>query len=198
MAFALRERARLPLAPAPRGEVTTLQASLHAADRPVARPLHGTLPSASHPGSHRRTEGALPQTLASLRTGLAPAGRPELDARLPLTPVPRAGGPSCWTHSRSFCHRSGGRTFATIRRSGRGGRSQAPRTLHAGAAAAGPRFGRRRPELTAGGALPTRRLRTPVTATSSGRWPNGRSLTRDSRPSHGLLPTSTPQRVLAC
>jgi hypothetical protein len=62
-------------------------------------PPHGTLPRASHPGSHPSTAGALPQTLASLRTGLTPAGRPGLVARLPPSPPFRAQGPSYWTHT---------------------------------------------------------------------------------------------------
>jgi hypothetical protein len=40
MAFATGIQARLPLGPLARGFLTTLQASLHAADWPVARPLH--------------------------------------------------------------------------------------------------------------------------------------------------------------
>jgi hypothetical protein len=79
---------RLPIGSAPswsrsRGwQMTTLQASLHAADRPVARPLAGRSTSASTPGSRPTPGVLLPGTLASPRTGLAPAGRCELVARL--------------------------------------------------------------------------------------------------------------------
>ena len=76
MAFASRMEARLPLGPLARGFLTTPQASLDAADWPVApRP-------ASTPGSHPTPGAALPGTLASPRTGLAPAGCRELVARL--------------------------------------------------------------------------------------------------------------------
>jgi hypothetical protein len=41
----------------------------------------------------------LPGTLASPRTGLAPAGCPELDARLhPFNLLDLYGRPSCWTY----------------------------------------------------------------------------------------------------
>jgi hypothetical protein len=43
MAFATGIQARLPLGPLARGFLTTLQASLDAADWPVARPLDGTV-----------------------------------------------------------------------------------------------------------------------------------------------------------
>ena len=43
MAFASGIRARLPLGPLARGFLTTLQASLHAADRSVARPAPGAV-----------------------------------------------------------------------------------------------------------------------------------------------------------
>ena len=43
MAFAPEIRARLPLGPLARGFLTTLQASLDAADWPVARPLPGAV-----------------------------------------------------------------------------------------------------------------------------------------------------------
>ena len=43
MAFATGIRARLPLDPLVRGFLTTLQASLDAADWPVARPLPGAV-----------------------------------------------------------------------------------------------------------------------------------------------------------
>lgn len=76
------QRLGSPLPPLPRGLLTTLQASLHAADRPVARPPLRTLPRASTPDSHPTPAGALPRTLASPRTGLTPAGCRELLARL--------------------------------------------------------------------------------------------------------------------
>jgi hypothetical protein len=76
MAFATGMQARLPLGPLARGFLTTPQASLHAADWPVApRP-------ASTPGSRPTPGAALPGTLASPRAGLPPAGCRELVARL--------------------------------------------------------------------------------------------------------------------
>jgi len=76
MAFATGMQARLPLGPLARGFLTTPQASLDAADWPVApRP-------ASTPGSRPTPGAALPGTLASPRTGLPPAGCRELVARL--------------------------------------------------------------------------------------------------------------------
>jgi hypothetical protein len=76
MAFATGMQARLPLGPLARGFLTTPQASLHAADWPVA------LRPASTPGSRPRPGAALPGTLASPRAGLPPAGCRELVARL--------------------------------------------------------------------------------------------------------------------
>jgi hypothetical protein len=76
MAFATGMQARLPLGPLARGFLTTPQASLDAADWPVApRP-------ASTPGSRPTPGAALPGTLASPRAGLPPAGCRELVARL--------------------------------------------------------------------------------------------------------------------
>ena len=76
MAFATGMQARLPLGPLARGFLTTPQASLDAADWPVApRP-------ASTPGSRPTPGAALPGTLASPRAGLPPAGCHELVARL--------------------------------------------------------------------------------------------------------------------
>src|SRR5215218_10909526 len=94
MAFATGMQARLPLGPLARGFLTTPQASLHAADWPVApRP-------ASTPGSRPTPGVLLPGTLASPRTGLPPAGCRELGARLPrrslLSSLRR---PSYWTHT---------------------------------------------------------------------------------------------------
>jgi hypothetical protein len=72
MAFATGMQARLPLGPLARGFLTTPQASLDAADWPVApRP-------ASTPGSRPTSGAALPGTLASPRAGLPPAGCREL------------------------------------------------------------------------------------------------------------------------
>jgi hypothetical protein len=86
MAFATGMQARLPLDPLTRGFLTTPQASLDAADWPVApRP-------ASTPGSRPTPGAALPGTLASPRTGLAPAGCRELalgyTINLPSTSAP--------------------------------------------------------------------------------------------------------------
>src|SRR5512132_51330 len=50
MAFATGIQARLPLGPLARGFLTTLQASLDAADWPVARPLYGTVYLRFDPG----------------------------------------------------------------------------------------------------------------------------------------------------
>ena len=76
MAFATGMQARLPLGPLARGFLTTPQASLDAADWPVApRP-------ASTPESRPTPGAALPGTLASPRAGLPPAGCRELVARL--------------------------------------------------------------------------------------------------------------------
>src|SRR5215211_7030263 len=69
------------------GFLTTPQASLDAADWPVApRP-------ASTPGSRPTPGAALPGTLASPRTGLPPAGCRELGARLHLAPPFVASAP---------------------------------------------------------------------------------------------------------
>jgi hypothetical protein len=94
MAFATGMQARLPLGPLARGFLTTPQASLHAADWPVApRP-------ASTPGSRPTPGAALPGTLASPRAGLPPAGCRELVARLRRRAPPFGGPrrPSYWTH----------------------------------------------------------------------------------------------------
>jgi hypothetical protein len=100
MAFATGIQARLPLGPLARGFLTTLQASLDAADWPVARPLYGRSTSASTPGSRPTPGVLLPGTLASPRAGLAPAGCRELVARLRRGTPPFGGPrrPSCWTH----------------------------------------------------------------------------------------------------
>src|SRR5215203_4180213 len=94
MAFATGMQARLPLGPLARGFLTTPQASLHAADWPVApRP-------ASTPGSRPTPGAALPGTLASPRTGLPPAGCRELVARLRRGALLSVvlGARAGWTH----------------------------------------------------------------------------------------------------
>src|SRR5215204_5074367 len=86
MAFATGMQARLPLGPLARGFLTTPQASLDAADWPVApRP-------ASTSGSRPTPGAALPGTLASPRTGLAPAGCRELALGYPIN-LPSASAP---------------------------------------------------------------------------------------------------------
>jgi hypothetical protein len=76
MAFAVHTPARHPLFPPNGGSLTTLaQASLALRTGRSLRP-------ASHPASRPRTGASLPRTRASPRTGLTPAGRPELVARL--------------------------------------------------------------------------------------------------------------------
>jgi hypothetical protein len=63
--------------------VTTLQVSLHATDRPFARPPRlGTSSFRFDAGISPHAGNQLPGTLASPRTGLTPAGCPELIARL--------------------------------------------------------------------------------------------------------------------
>jgi len=76
MAFTLSEQARLLLCP-PEGEprVTTLQASLHVADWSLAPPRFAPHLSMTH-------GGLATGTLVSPRTGLAPAGCPQLVAQL--------------------------------------------------------------------------------------------------------------------
>jgi hypothetical protein len=73
------------------GFLTTPQASLDAADWPVApRP-------ASTPGSRPTPGAALPGTLASPRTGLTPAGCRELALGYTIN-LPSTRRPSYWTH----------------------------------------------------------------------------------------------------
>ena len=67
--------------------MTTLQVSLHATDRPFARPPRlGTSSFRFGAGISPHTGNQLPGTLASPQTGLTPAGCPELAARLHQTP----------------------------------------------------------------------------------------------------------------
>ena len=99
MAFAHNPEARLPLGPRFRAAfVTTLQVSLHATDRPFARPPRmRTLSFRFDARISPHAGNQLPGTLASPRTGLTPAGCPELVARLhhELLSLWR---PNCWTH----------------------------------------------------------------------------------------------------
>ena len=81
MAFAVKVPARLPLGPLTRVSLTTPQASLNAADRPLATPSKRCRCSASTPASRPTPGAARPGTMASPRTGLTPAGCPELIAR---------------------------------------------------------------------------------------------------------------------
>jgi transposase, IS6 family len=84
MAFAHKSEARLPLGPRFREAfVTTLQVSLHATDRPFACPPRmRTLSFRFDARISPHAGNQLPGTLASPRTGLTPAGCPELAARL--------------------------------------------------------------------------------------------------------------------
>src|SRR5262249_38437910 len=84
MAFAHNPEARLPLGPRSREAfVTTLQVSLHATDRPFSRPPRGGASSFRFDaGISPHAGNQLPRTLASPRTGLTPAGCPELLVRL--------------------------------------------------------------------------------------------------------------------
>jgi hypothetical protein len=99
MAFAHKSEARLPLGPRFREAfVTTLQVSLHATDRPFACPPRmRTLSFRFDARISPHAGNQLPGTLASPRTGLTPAGCPELVARLhhELLSLWR---PNCWTH----------------------------------------------------------------------------------------------------
>src|SRR6476661_2476030 len=84
MAFTHNPEARLPLDPrSHEAFVTTLQVSLHATDRPFARPPRmRALSFRFDAGISPHAGNQLPGTLASPRTGLTPAGCPELVARL--------------------------------------------------------------------------------------------------------------------
>jgi hypothetical protein len=91
MAFAHKTEARLPLGSHSRGAfVTTLQVSLHATDRPFARPPKlRTLSFRFDARISPHAGNQLPRTLASPRTGLTPAGCPELIAWLHHTVLSR-------------------------------------------------------------------------------------------------------------
>jgi hypothetical protein len=84
VAFVHNPEAQLPLGPRfHEGFVTTLQVSLHATDRPFARPPRmRTLSFCFDAGISPHAENQVPGTLASPQTGLTPAGRPELLVRL--------------------------------------------------------------------------------------------------------------------
>src|SRR4051794_37591190 len=104
--------------------MTTLQASLHVADWPVATSPRDARRPASTSTFLPMPGATLPRTLASPRTGLAPAGYPELVTRLhPIS-----------LHSLSD-------TFADARAAGRTPEIQLPRYLgvHRALAAADPR-----------------------------------------------------------
>ena len=76
MAFAVTRPARHPLS-RPHGRVAYRRLlRLHSRCRP-----HGRSRPASHPASRPRTGASLPRTRTSPRTGLTPAGHPELIAR---------------------------------------------------------------------------------------------------------------------
>jgi hypothetical protein len=133
MAFASGIQARLPLGPLTRGFLTTLQASLDAADRSVARPAAGRSSSASTPGSRPTPGVLLPGTLASPQAGLTPAGCRELVARLRRGTPPFGGPrrPSYWTHipeESAVRRRAGGRRQApaSLPRAGRSGNEPEP------------------------------------------------------------------------
>ena len=82
MAFTVISAARLPLLPPSRaGPLTTLQASLDAADRPVAPP-HRAFDTGLRPGPFPdRAASLLPGLLAATRAGLTPASDNEHDQR---------------------------------------------------------------------------------------------------------------------
>ena len=79
MAFALKDGARLFLFPtSAAGRLTARQASLDAADRSVAPPERA-IDTGLRPGPFPgRAASLLPGSLATTRTGLAPAGDDEL------------------------------------------------------------------------------------------------------------------------
>src|SRR5215216_7805419 len=112
MAFATGIQARLPLGPLARGFLTTLQASLHAADRPVARPVsRGGLPPPRPRALARRREccyrgpwrlpGPDSHRLAAVSLSLGYVVAPSLRSHR---------RPSCWTHipTESRTGRAGG------------------------------------------------------------------------------------------
>jgi hypothetical protein len=76
MAFAVDEPARHPLFPPSRRVALRRSLGLHSRCRP-----RGRIRPAPHPASRPRAGASLPGTQASPRTGLTPAGRPELVAR---------------------------------------------------------------------------------------------------------------------
>ena len=79
MAFAVISAARLPLLPPSRAEpLTTLQASLNAADRPVAPPCRAFDAALRRRAFPPEAGSLLPGLLAATRTGLPPASDDEL------------------------------------------------------------------------------------------------------------------------
>ena len=103
MAFTLRDRARLSLAPTSRWvTLTTRQASRDATDHAVAPP-NGACDAGLRPGPFPdRAASLLPGLLAATRTGLTPAGDDELlldqvisiDHLQPLGTLPGRGVPA--------------------------------------------------------------------------------------------------------
>lgn len=78
LAFAVKAAARLPLSPAVRQVgVDDAYSDFAARCRPISR-----IRPAPHPASRPRTGTSLPGTRTSPRTGLTPAGRPELHVQL--------------------------------------------------------------------------------------------------------------------
>ena len=78
MAFTVIRTARLPLFPPFRaGRITTLQASLHAADRPVAPPYRAFDTGLRPDPFPDRAASLLPGLLTATRTGLTPASDDE-------------------------------------------------------------------------------------------------------------------------
>src|SRR5215218_7041310 len=134
MAFATGMQARLPLGPLTRGFLTTPQASLDAADWPVApRP-------ASTPGSRPTPGAALPGTLASPQAGHPPASCRELALGYTIN-LPSISAPEL------LDAHSGGTTLEWVlaagrpgpgRPGGRRGRRPAPPGPGSRAAAGGP------------------------------------------------------------
>jgi hypothetical protein len=79
MAFTVISAARLPLLPPSQaGPLTTLQASLHATDRPVAPPYRAFDAALRHRPFPDDAGSLLPGPLAATRTGLPPASDDEL------------------------------------------------------------------------------------------------------------------------
>ena len=99
MAFAVKVSARLPLGSLTRGFSYDAAGFTSCCGPASCHPLNGMCCSASTPDSHPMPGAALPRTLASPRTGLAPAGCPELVTRLRHDTSSMTWRPSCWTHT---------------------------------------------------------------------------------------------------